>query len=164
MLINAVFSFYQAGHESEAQKIYNELRTLYPRDDFKVPIDVFARKRLLEELDGIGINDVREQIMFILSQGYYYYAIRNDEAAFNSDNMATNLYNYYQKGHDEYRVDLPELGVLKYWALVNFVTDQLYPPYFRQALLDRIRIEKPDLWKQLTAEDEIQRKKSEQSQ
>ncbi len=164
MLINAVFSFYQAGHESEAQKIYNELRTLYPRDDFKVPIDVFARKRLLEELEGIGINDVREQIVFILSQGYYYYAIRNDEAAFNSDNMATNLYNYYQKGHDEYRVDLPELGVLKYRALVNFVTDQLYPPYFRQALLDRIRIEKPDLWKQLTAEDEIQRKKSEQSQ
>ena len=164
MLINAVFSFYQAGHESEALKIYNELRTLYPRDDFKVPIDVFARKRLLEELDGIGINDVREQIMFILSQGYYYYAIRNDEAAFNSENMATNLYNYYQKGHDEYRVDLPELGVLKYRALVNFVTDQLYPPYFRQALLDRIRLERPDLWKQLTAEDEIQRKKSEQSQ
>jgi hypothetical protein len=164
MLINAVFSFYQAGHERKAQEIYDQLRTLYPRDDFKVPIEVFARKRLLEELEGIGINDVREQIMFILSQGYNYYAMRDDDAAFDMENMATDLYNYYQKGHDEYRVDLPELGVLKYRALVNFVTDQLYPPYFRQALLDRIRIERPELWKQLTAEDEIQRKKLEQSQ
>ena len=164
MLINAVFSFYQAGHERQAQKIYDELRKLYPRDDFKVPIDVFARKRLIEELDGIGINDVIEQIMFILSQGYYYYAIRDDDAAFDREKMAENLYNYYQKGHDEYRVDLPEFHVLKYRALVYFVTDQLYPPYFRQALLDRIRIERPGLWKQLIAEDEIQRKKSEQSQ
>ncbi len=164
MLINAVFSFYQAGHERRAQKIYNQLRTLYPRDDFRVPIDVFARKRLLEELDGIGINDVREQIMFILSQGYNYYAMRDDDAAFDMENMATNLYNYYQKGHDDYRVDLPELGVLKYWALVNFINDQLYPPYFRRALLERIKIERPDLWKQLIAEDETQRKKLEQSQ
>jgi hypothetical protein len=164
MLINAVFSFYQAGHDRQAQKIYDQLRTLYPRDEFKVPIDVFARKRLLDELDGIGITDVTEQIMFLLSQGYNYYAMRDDDTAFDMENMATNLYNYYQKGHDEYRIDLPELGVLKYRALVNFVTDQLYPPYFRQALLDRIRIERPELWKQLTAEDEIQRKKSEQSQ
>jgi hypothetical protein len=54
--------------------------------------------------------------------------------------------------------------VLKYWALVNFINDQLYPPYFRRALLERIKIERPDLWKQLIAEDETQRKKLEQSQ
>ena len=164
MLINAVFSFYQAGHQRQAQKIYDQLRKLYPRDDFKVPIDVFARKRLIEELDSIGINDVREQIIFMLSQGYYFYAIRDDDAAFDRENMAENLYNYYQKGHDdEYRVDLPEFKVLKYWALVGFINDQLYPSYFRQALLNRIRIERPGLWKQLMAEDEIQRKKLEQS-
>jgi hypothetical protein len=163
MLINAVFSFYQAGHERQAQKIYDQLRKLYPRDDFKVPINVFARNRLIEELDSIGINDVREQLMFILSQGYYFYANQDDDAAFDRENMAENLYNYYQKGHDEYRVDLPEFKVLKYWALVSFINDQLYPPYFRQALLDRIRMERPDLWKQLMAEDEIQRKKLEQS-
>ena len=163
MLINAVFSFYQAGHERQAQIIYNQLRQLYPRDDFKVPIEVFARKRLLEELDSIGINDVREQIMFILKQGYYFYAIRDDDAAFDRENMAKNLYDYYQKGHDEYRIDLPEFKVLKYRELVYFINDQLYPPYFRQALLNRISIERPDLWKQLMAEDEKQRKKLEQS-
>jgi len=163
MLINAVFSFYQAGHERQAKKIYDQLRELYPRDDFKVPIEVFARTRLIEELDSIGIHDVREQITFILIQGYYYYAIRDDEAAFDREKMAENLYNHYQKGHDEYRIDLPEYHVLKYWALVSFINDQLYPPYFKRALLERIKVERPDLWKQLMAEEEIQSKKSEQS-
>jgi hypothetical protein len=163
MLINAVFSFYQAGHERQAQKIYSQLRELYPRDEFKVPIEVFARKRLVEELDSIGIHDVREQITFILIQGYYYYAIRDDDAAFDREKMAENLYKHYQKEHDEYRVDLPEYHVLKYWALVGFINDQLYPPYFKRALLERIKVERPDLWKQLMAEEEIQSKKSEQS-
>jgi hypothetical protein len=47
--------------------------------------------------------------------------------------------------------------------MVIFINDQLYPPYFRQALLNRISIERPELWKQLMAEDEKQRKKLEQS-
>ncbi len=164
MLINAVFSFYQAGHRSQAQKIYNQLRRLYPRDDFKVPLELFARKRLLEELDSIGIQDATEQIMAIFQEGYYFYAIRDDEAAFDRERMATDLYNYYQDEHrDEYRIDLPELKVLKYQALLSFINDQLYPPYFRQALLGRISIERPELWKQLMAEEEKQKKKSEQS-
>ena len=163
MLINAVFSFYQAGHERQAQNIYDQLRKLYPRDDFKVPIAVFARKRLLEELESIGIQDVSEQIMFLLSQAYYYYAIRDDEASFDRERMAENLYNYYQKGHDEYRIDLPEFKVLKYRALVGFINNQLYPPFFKRALLERIKIERPNLWKQLMSEEEIQREKLEQS-
>jgi hypothetical protein len=163
MLINAVFSFYQAGHRNEALKIYNELRKLYPRDEFKVPIEVFARKRLLEELDGLGIYNATEQIMAILNEGYYFYANYDDEAASDRERMASELYNYYQAGHDEFRVDLPEFQVLKYQAMVIFINDQLYPPYFRQALLNRISIERPELWKQLMAEDEKQRKKLEQS-
>lgn len=162
MLINAIFSFYQAGHRNQAQKIYNELRRLYPRDDFKVPLEVFARKRLLEELDSIGIQDATEQIMAIFNESYYFYAIRDDEAAFDRERMATDLYNYYQDEHrDEYRIDLPELKVLKYQALLSFINDRLYPPYFRQALLSRINIERPELWKQLMAEEERQKKKSE---
>jgi hypothetical protein len=164
MLINAVFSFYQAGHHSQAQKIYNRLRKLYPRDDFKVPLEAFARKRLLEELDSIGVQDATEQIMAILNEGYYFYAIRDDDAAFDRERMATELYKYYQDEHrDEYRIDLPELKVLKYQALVNFINERLYPPYFRQALLNRISIERPELWKQLMAEEEKQKKQSEQS-
>jgi len=164
MLINAVFLFYQAGHRVQAQRIYDKLRKLYPRDDFKVPIEVFARNRLLEELDSIGIQDATEQIMAILNEGYYCYAIRDDEAAFDREKMATELYNYYQDEHrDEYRIDLPELKVLKYRALVNFISDQLYPPYFRRALLERINIERPELWKQLMAEEEKQKKQTEQT-
>lgn len=163
MLINATFLFFQAGHRVQAQRIYDELRKLYPRDEFKVPIEVFARKRLLEELDSIGIHDATEQIMAIFNEGYYFYAMRDDEASFDRERMATELYNYYQDDHDEYRIDLPELKVLKYQAMVNFISDQLYPPYFRRALLERINMERPELWKQLMAEEEKQKKQIEQT-
>lgn len=163
MLINATFLFYQAGHRVQAQRIYEKLRKLYPRDEFKVPIEVFARNRLLEELDGIGIQDATEQIMAIFNEGYYFYAMRDDEASFDRERMATELYNYYQDEHYEYRIDLPELKVLKYRALVNFISDQLYPPYFRRALLERINMERPGLWKQLMAEEEKQKKQTEQT-
>ena len=62
MLKNAVFSFYQAGHKDYAQKILNQLQKLYPLPEFKVPLVVFARRRLFEELESIGINDAKEQI------------------------------------------------------------------------------------------------------
>ena len=101
--------------------------------------------------------------MAILSEGYYFYAIRDDQAAFDRDKMATELYNYYQAGHDENRVDLPEIEVLKYRALVNFGNDQLYAPHFRDDLLNRIYIERPKLWEQLVAEEEKEKKKLEQA-
>ncbi|MFB0551903.1 MAG: hypothetical protein ACETWQ_01210, partial [Phycisphaerae bacterium] len=40
MLTNALLSFYQSGHKSHAQKIYNQLRELYPLEKFKVPLVV----------------------------------------------------------------------------------------------------------------------------
>lgn len=166
MLKNAVFSFYQSGHKPQAQQIYNQLRKLYPLDEFKIPaVDGYVKKRFQEELQSIGINDAKEMILMMLRESYYLYAIRDDDASFSSEKMAEEVLNYYVAKHDdpEYRINLPKLPQLRYFALLDFLNDQLYPPYLRQTLLSRIRIEKPELFRQLEAEREKFGKQSEQS-
>ncbi len=166
MLKNAVFSFYQSGHKPQAQQIYNQLRKLYPIDDFKIlAVDGYVKKRFNEELQSIGINDAKEMILMMLRESYYLYAIRDDDASFSREKMAEEVWNYYMLRHDdpEYRINLPKLPRLRYLALLDFIYDELYPLYLRESLFSRIRIEKPELFKQLEAEREKLRKQSEQS-
>jgi len=166
MLKNAVNSFYYAGHKRQAQKIYTQLRQLYPLDEFKNPIvDEYVKERFKEELDAIGINDAKEMITMMLRNSYYLYAIRDDDGSFNSEKMAEQVWNYYMVKHDdpEFRINLPTLPQFRSFALRDFLNDQLYPPYLRQTLLGRIRIEKPELFKKLEAEVEKLRKQSEQA-
>ena len=166
MLKNAVNSFYYAGHRRYAQKIYDQLRQLYPLDEFKIPIvESYVKKRLKEELDAIGINDAKEMITSMLMNSYYLYAIRDDDGAFVSEKMAKDAWDYYMVKHDdpEFRINLPDLKLFRYFALRDFLTDQLYPPYLRQTLLGRIRIEKPELYRQLETEAEKIKKQSEQA-
>jgi len=165
MLKNAVNSFYYAGHKSYAQKIYTQLRQLYPLDEFKNPIvDVYVKERFKEELDAIGINDAKEMISMMLMESYYLYAIRDDDSSFNREQMAEQVYNYYQsKYSDENRIDLPDFKLLRYFGLLDFLNEQQYLPYIRQTLLSRIRIERPELFRQLEAEEEKLRKQAEQA-
>ena len=162
MLKNAVLSFYQSGHKPQAQQIYNQLRKLYPLDEFKNPaVDGYVKKRFQDELQNIGLNDAKEMILMMLRESYYLYAIGDDDAAASIEKMAEEVYDYYQsKYSDENRIDLPDFKLLRYFALMDFLNDQQYPPYLKNSLLSRIRIEKPELFKQLEAE---LRKKSEQS-
>jgi len=163
MLINALLSFYQAGHKQQAQKIYNQLRKLYPLEEFKVRLEEYAKKRFVEELQTIGINDAKEQIIFLLRESYYLYGIRDDDSAFGREQMAEEIYNYYQsKYSDENRIDLPDFKLLRYFALFDFLNDEQFPPYLRQTLLSRIGVERPELFRQLEAEEEKLRKQSEQ--
>ncbi|MBA7469083.1 hypothetical protein ES707_04346 [subsurface metagenome] len=165
MLKNATLSFYQSGHKPRAQKIYNQLRKLYPLDEFKNPaVDGYVKKRFYEELQNIGINDAKEIILMMLRESYYLYAIRDDDGSFYSEEMAKQVYDYYQsKYSDENRIDLPDFKLLRYFALRDFIYDELYPLYLRESLFSRIKIEKPELFRQLEAEREKLREESEQS-
>ncbi len=166
MLKNAVNSFYYAGHKQYAQKIYDQLRQLYPLDEFKNPIvEGYVKERFKEELDAIGINDAQEMISMMLRESYYLYAIRDDDGSFNSEKLAEQVWDYYMVKHDdpEFRINLPTLQQFRSFALLDFLNDQLYPRDLRQSLLGRIRIEKPELFKQLEAEAEKLRKQSEQA-
>jgi hypothetical protein len=150
MLKNAVLSFYQAGLKAEALKVYNQLRGRYPYDEFKVSLEQYVVDRFLYELESIGINDARDQITALLAQAYSLYALRDDEGAAGNEEMAQQVYDYYnQQQEPQYRVDLPSMPMLRYFAIGQFLGSGAYPPYVCQRLLDRIKIEKPELFEQL---------------
>jgi hypothetical protein len=156
MLKNAVFSFYQSGLRNQAQKIFNELKKLYPRPEFDVPLVTFARNRLLEELqDGENPLDTREQLEAMLLEAYYLYAIGDDDESFGREQMAEEIYNYFQMDNrnDPGRV-LPDFNVIRTLAMRDFLNQPLYPDYVRKSLLARMSSERPDLYKKLIAEQE----------
>jgi hypothetical protein len=163
MLKNATLSFYQAGIKGYALRIYNELRQRYPIDDFKVSLDQYVKNRMREELESIDILNARELIVAALVEGYYNYAIRDDDTAAAREQFAQQVYDYYMaKFQPENRIDLPPMRVLRYFAIGRFLENDLYPPYVRQGLVARIGIERPDLLEQLQqAEGELRRKMEE---
>jgi hypothetical protein len=151
MLRNAVFSFYQSGHKTQARKIYRMLREGYPDlPEFKVPLREFARSRLLEELETIDITNAKEQIIFLLRESYFLYAIGDDEASAGRESLAGQIHEYYTgKYLDENRIDLPPFSELRSFALIDFLSDTQFVPDLRLSLLARIEIERPDVYKQL---------------
>jgi hypothetical protein len=164
MLKNALFSFYQAGHIQQAQKIYDQLRELYPMDEFKVPLVAFVRNRLREELKNIDIMNAKETIGMMLCESYFRYALHDDDEAFSREKMAKEVYDNYQSAYlDENRIDLPDFTLLRYLALMDFLNDQQYPPNMRLALYNRIRLERPELAEQLEKQEEELLKQLEQS-
>lgn len=158
-LENAVLLFYQAGYPKTAEQIFVRLRqehlideSGFERTEYKVPFATFVRSRLKEELEGIGIDDATEFIVAVLREGYFRYAIHDDNEAAGRDNMAKEVYEIYQKdmGIDEPgRMGLPPLDWLRYQAFTQFLNDPSYPEYMRMSLLGRIRVERPDLFEKL---------------
>jgi len=163
MLKNALFSFYQAGHRRYAQKIFNQLRQLYPSDDFKVPMTAFLWNRLREELTNITVTNAQEMIQMMLQESYFRYAVRDDDEAAGLEQMAKGVHDHYQSAYlDENRIGLPDFKLLRYLALLDFLNDQQYPINLRRNLIGRIKIERPELAEQLQQEEEKLLKESEQ--
>jgi hypothetical protein len=164
MLRNAILSFYQAGHIQQAQKIYDQMRGLYPQDEFKVPLVIFVRNRLREELQHTTVDNAKEIVEMMLRESYFRYAMHDDDEAFGGEKMAKEVYDHYQSPRtDENRIDLPDFTLLRYLALIDFLNDQQYPPNMRMALFNRINLERPELAKQLERKEEELLKQLEQS-
>ncbi|MCL5280892.1 MAG: hypothetical protein M1376_13415 [Planctomycetes bacterium] len=165
MLKNAVLVFYQAGLKGEATKIYNILRKEYALDEFKVPLEQFARNRILEEMDGLGIIDASEQIMSLLINAYGLYAVGDDNASAANEQLAQQVWDhYYATFGDNERINLPPIRVLRYAAVRQFLGSDAYPDYIRAGLLARIEREKPQLMKELQQTDKEVRQQIEELQ
>jgi len=167
MLKNAVLLFYQAGHINYARKVYNQLKKLYPRDEFKVPLAVYCRNQIVDELQNLDIKDATEIIQAVLREAYYHFALHEDDEAFGREKMAKEIYDNYQKvwtGEKVPRVDLPDFKVLRYLALKSFLNDELYPPNMRRSLLIRIKVERPKLFDELQQQQELLMKKAAEEQ
>jgi len=155
MLKNAILDFYMSGLTTQAQRIYKELRDRYPLPEFDRPLVEFCRRQFFEDLDKLGITDATERIMALLKESYYLYAIQSDDEAFGRENLAQQVYDYYQKDMgDETRLTLPAIQKMRYLALGDFVQDPQYPPYLQQNLLARIKAERPKLFEQLQQQEQ----------
>jgi hypothetical protein len=150
-----------SGHKKKAQQIYNQLRDLYDLPEFKVPLVEFARNRLADELESIGINDAKEQVVLLLRQSFFLYAIREDEASYGKESLAKEVHSYYQNKYlDENRIDLPDFKTLQYIALRDFLEDWQFVPDLRLSLLARIEIERPELAEKLQPwKDELEKQR-----
>jgi hypothetical protein len=167
MLKNAVMSFYQAGIKGYALIIYNELRKLYPDNpDFKVTLEQYVKNRMKDELDGLAIQDATEMIITTLMEAYYLLAIHEDDQAAAREQFAQRVHDYYVKKYDDpqFRIDLPAIPVLRYIALGQFLNNDMYPAYIREGLVARIKIERPELYKEMEQTEKELQQKMEQSQ
>jgi hypothetical protein len=151
MLKNAVLSFYQAGLRKKAQSILEELRTGYPDyPEFQLSLDRYAMQRIREELESIGIHDAGEQIMSLLINAYRLLALHDDDGAAGNEQLAQEIWTAYNAEYgDTGRIALPTMDRLRSFAIVQFLASDAYPLYIREALWERIRIERPELLKQL---------------
>ncbi|MCF7976014.1 MAG: hypothetical protein K9N55_19510 [Phycisphaerae bacterium] len=151
MLINAVLSFYQARLNGQAMRVYKILQDTFPRPEFTVPLEVFARNRFLEEVrDNFGIHDAREQISGLLQESYYLYAIESDDEAYGRQQLAAQLHDYYMKeyGDEETRrVDLPPMSELHLLSIKDFLENQMYPDYIKEGYIGRMRLQQPEAFK-----------------
>jgi len=154
MLKNALFMFYQTGHIGQAQKIFDMLRQMYPRPEFQGSLVNYARTRWIEELDSVSPNDAKEQVIALMRESYLRYALRDDDEAFGREKIAKEIWDLYlSEQGDVARVSIPEFSLLRYLALIDFLNDQQYPLNLRRNLLNRIQIERPDLYKKLEQEE-----------
>jgi hypothetical protein len=167
MYKNAVFTFYTAGHKQMAQRIYNNLRDLFPnREELASPsVDVFAKQYLKEELENMSITNVTEMVMINLREAYFRYAMRDDDESFAIEKMAEEAYlTYLTKFGEEARLQLPDFKILRYNALIDFFNDEQYPVVLRQNLLARIKIERPQLADQFRQMEEKMLQEAQPSQ
>ena len=168
MLKRAVLLFYQAGHTDKALKIYNDLRKQYPKDkEIQVSLAEYVRTRLLNELKDMGLADATEIITLMLHEGYARYAVHDDDEAFGREKMAKEVYEYYQKEYNDEGVDripLPDFEILRYVGLSSFLNDLRYPEDLRRNLIQRIQIERPDLYEKLKKQEETVMNELEQQQ
>jgi tetratricopeptide (TPR) repeat protein len=158
-LKRAVLLFYQAGHIDRAAEIYNTLRKNYPQDkDIQVSLIEYVRTRFTNELADAGINDIREIITLMLVEANYRYAVGDDDEAFGRENMAREVYDFYQikfeHKEETDRVKLPPFDVIRYIGIISFLSDQRYPDFVRKNLVDRIRVERPEIYEKMEQQHE----------
>jgi hypothetical protein len=101
----------------------------------------------------------------LLREGYFLYAIRDDDGAFGRESLAKEVHDFYMSEWEEqHRIDLPAFGLLRYLALRDFLDDRQYPVSLRRSLLGRIKIERPKLYEELMEQEEKLRSQSQQAQ
>jgi hypothetical protein len=114
-------------------------------------VDVYVRQRLHEDLKDISAVRADQMITTMLREAYFRYALRDDDESYGIEKLAEEIHDAYNKYFgDDPRKKLPDFNVMRYTAISDFFSDDIYPLVMRRNLLARIKIERPDLAKQFS--------------
>ncbi|HIJ67227.1 MAG TPA: hypothetical protein HPP51_02955 [Planctomycetes bacterium] len=166
-LKNSVIDFYQTGNREKAGRIYQRLREVYPRDEFKDDMHTWVKKRIVDEIEEIKIKDATELTLMTLRDAYFSFAIRADDEAFGKERWAREVYEIYQaKYSDEEwrRLNLPDFEMIRFMAFLDFMRDRHFPEHLRNSLLGRIKVERPELFDRLQKQKDLFIQKTQQNQ
>lgn len=161
-----ILQLYLAGYQKPAQKYLLQLKARYPdREIFQVDtVDIFVRNQLREIIatDDISSKQARNFIDGLLRDGFRYYALSDDENAKVRNQWAEQIYEVFIKEYPDQdnRLDIP-FDKLRWIALNNFLSDALVPPMIKSLLLQRLELEKPQLYQRLMKQFEDRQKTSE---
>jgi len=154
-------NLYLMGRIEAAGAYYNDLRRRYPDNpDYRLSLDEFVRTRIVQEAEQIGPKRASEYVDALLRRGHQFYAQQNDEMASAFYARAEQVRRLYevQRTPQGDRIMLPSLAEMALLAYKNFVYDPFVAPDLKQLLLQRLNLERLDLYQRLT--DELKKERS----
>ena len=159
---SAIVRMYLAGQKKVAIKILQDMNARFPdHDDFKVSsLDHFVAEKMREDVKEISPRNARGFIDSILRKSYKEFSLREDENAAVQEKWAQQIYEVFKRKFPENtnRLNLPPFSQMRWSALLNFLDDAMVNPAIKNLLLQRMEIEKPEVFGKLEAEMDKRRK------
>lgn len=148
-----VVNLYLAGHVPMARKYYQHLRDRYPEnEDYRVSLEEFIRGRMKEEVMQVGPKNAANYINGLLRTAFTRYALGDDENATINEKRAEQVLEYFSSRRDadeQHRVGLGSFSQMRWWAMRDFFGDAYLDGGVKDLLLQRLRVEKPDLFERV---------------
>ncbi|MBN1436695.1 MAG: hypothetical protein JW936_06450 [Sedimentisphaerales bacterium] len=153
LLRSGITNLYLAGHEALARYYYRELRQRRPdAEETQGTLVDFVRARMRQEAEQIGPKGASDYINSLLRESFARYALLDDENAMIREQWAAQIHDLFEAEFtDEQgdRIVLLDMDELRWIALQDFFADPMTDPAFKGALLERMRIEAPQMYERV---------------
>ncbi|MBN2210141.1 MAG: hypothetical protein JW709_01985 [Sedimentisphaerales bacterium] len=148
-----VVNLFMAGHTKAAGVYFTKLQQRVPDDpQYQTDLRSFVQEYVKKEVADISPKNARNYIVSFLRQAFLDYASHNDDKSAAAEEKARYVYEEYHRQfpnpEDRIAIDYPHL---RDTALKDFLLDPSIYPLPKQLLLDRIAIDKPELYENLRA-------------
>jgi hypothetical protein len=145
---------YLTGYKKVAQQYLVQLHRRYPdREIFQAEsIEIFVRNELRTDIEGMDISSkqTRNYVNGLLRQGFRFYALRDDENAHVRNQWAEQMFKVFKSDYpdEDNRMNIP-FSELRWISLNDFLNDPLMPSTIKGLLIQRLEIEKPQLYQRV---------------
>ena len=145
-------NLYLAGHEKIAEYYYIDLKKRFPENrDYDRSLTDFLRYSMNLEIQELSPKRGSEYIDSFLRRSYALYAQGNSEMADTNVQRAQQLYGLLEKRFPDpgTRQELPSWPKLRNISIMNYLKDPGIRSDFKGLFLNRVKIDKPELFDQI---------------